>query len=121
MCSGGRAPTREFFYWELHEAQKPLQAVSFGHWKAVKNGPQAALELYDLAADPGEKQDLAAQKPELVAKAVALMKSAHAEDPNWPLTGLAERRKADRQGAAGKAASPARNPSGTPTPSKGSL
>ena len=78
-------------------------------------------QLFDLAKDPGEKKNLAPQKPDLVAKAAALMKSAHAEDPNWPLTGLAERRKADRQGAAGKAASPARNPSGPPTPSKGSL
>ena len=87
FLKGGHAPQREYFYWELHEGKKPLQAARFGDWKAVKNGPQAALELYDLATDPGEKTNLAARKPELVAKAEALIKSAHVDDPNWPLTG----------------------------------
>ncbi|MEO6246819.1 MAG: arylsulfatase, partial [Opitutaceae bacterium] len=32
---GGSAPAREYFYWELHETNKPLQAVRFGNWKAV--------------------------------------------------------------------------------------
>ena len=112
FLKGGPAPQRDCFYWELHETQKPLQAVCFGDWKAVNNGPQAALELYDLAADPGERTNLAAQKPDLVAKGAALMKSAHAEDPNWPLTGLAERRMADRQGAFGEPAARAPKRSG---------
>lgn len=99
FLKGGSAPTREYFYWELHETQKPLQAVRFGNWKAVKNGPQAKVELYDLAADPAEKSNLAVQKPDLVAKAVNLMNAAHADDPNWPLSGLAERRKSDQKGA----------------------
>ena len=86
---GGAAPQREYFYWELHEARKPLRAVRFGDWKAVQNGPQAALELYDLAADPGEKTNLAGQKAGLVAKAAVLMEAAHADDPNWPLSGKA--------------------------------
>ena len=113
FLKGGPAPQRECFYWELHESQQPLQAVRFGDWKAVKNGPQAALELYDLAADPGEKTNLAAQKPDLVAKAAALIKSAHTDDPNWPLTGKAERRKADEQGATDEpVAPPGSKPSG---------
>ncbi len=93
---GGAAPKRDYFYWELHETNKPLQAVRFGDWKAVKNGPAAALELYDLATDPAEAKNLAAQKPDLVARAAALMQSARTEDPNWPLTGRAAARDADR-------------------------
>jgi arylsulfatase A len=81
---GGPAPKREYFYWELHE-QASLQAVRFGDWKAVRNGPSAPIELYDLKTDPGESKNLAAEKPELVARAEALMKAAHKEDPNWPL------------------------------------
>jgi arylsulfatase A-like enzyme len=99
FLKGGPAPQREFFYWELHETPKPLQALRFGDWKAVKNGPQAMVELFNLAADSGEKNNLAAQKPDLVAKAASLMKTAHTEDPNWPLTGLSERRKSDQKGA----------------------
>ena len=100
FLKGGPAPQRGFFYWELHETQKPLQAVRFGDWKAVKNGPQAALEFYNLTDDPGEKHNLAGQKPDLVARAAALMKGAHVDDPNWPLSGLSERRKEDRKSAA---------------------
>jgi arylsulfatase A-like enzyme len=84
FLKGGPAPQREYFYWELHEG-KPIQAVRFGDWKAVKNGPSAAIELYDLSQDEAESTDLAANKPELVAKAAALMKQAHADDPNWPM------------------------------------
>ena len=99
---GGAAPQREYFYWELHEGQKPLQAVRFGNWKAVKIGPQAAPELYDLAKDPAEADNLAARQPELVEKAAALMKTAHGEDPNWPLTGKARQRVADETGTTDK-------------------
>lgn len=81
---GGGAPEREYFYWELHEG-KPIQALRFGNWKAVRNGPNAPIELYDLAADVSESRDLAAANPDLVAKAQALMKQSRVDDPNWPL------------------------------------
>lgn len=82
MYEGG---LREYFYWELHEG-KPIQAIRFGDWKEVLNGPANPLELYDLKTDPGETKNLAAAKPELVSKAEALMKNAHVDDPNWPMT-----------------------------------
>lgn len=84
FLKGGPAPKRECYYWELHEG-KPIQAVRFGDWKAVKNGPNAPVELYDLKADPGEKTNLAKDKPELVKKAVGLMKTNRKDDANWPM------------------------------------
>ncbi|MCP5524323.1 MAG: arylsulfatase [Verrucomicrobiales bacterium] len=84
FLQGGPAPKREYFYWELHEGTS-IQAVRFGDWKAVRNAPSAAIELYDLMEDVGETRDLASAKPELVARADALMKSARSEDPNWPM------------------------------------
>ena len=102
FLKGGPAPKRDYFYWELHETQKPLQAVRFGDWKAVKNGPQAALELYDLAKDPGETTNLATQHADLTAKAADLIKAAHTDDPNWPLTGKSARRLADQNGTSDK-------------------
>jgi arylsulfatase A-like enzyme len=94
---GGDAPARDYFYWELHE-QRPIQAVRFGNWKAVRNGHDRPIELYDLASDAGEARNLAATKPDLVARAEAIMKAAHQPDPNWPLTG----RAAHRASGAGK-------------------
>ena len=93
---GGPAPSREYFYWELHETNQPLQAVRFGDWKAVRNGPGLPLELYDLATDLAETKNLAAVKPDLVARAESLLKAAHTDDPNWPLAGRAVARDAER-------------------------
>ncbi len=85
LLQGGAAPKREAFYWELHETAS-LQAVRFdGRWKAVKNGPQAKTELYDLETDLAETRDLAADKPELVARAEALMAASRTDHPDWPL------------------------------------
>jgi arylsulfatase A-like enzyme len=98
---GGPAPKRDSFYWELHEG-KPIQAVRFGNWKAVKNGPKAKIELYDLAKDPGEKNNLAADKPELVQQAAELMMAHHSPSPDWPLDGVAKQRLADRSKPAQK-------------------
>jgi len=92
MLKGGPAPKREYFYWELHEGRS-IQAVRFGNWKAVKNNPTGNIELYDLATDVGETTDVAADKPELVAKAASLMKAARTEDPKWPLRGPRPRKK----------------------------
>ena len=64
--------------------------------KAVRPRHDRPIELYDLAADAAESKDLAAAKPELVARAAALMKTAHTPDPNWPLTGRAPARNADQ-------------------------
>ena len=84
LLKGGAAPKLEAFYWELHEGTS-LQAVRFGDWKAIRNGPAKPIELYDLASDLSESKDLAAEKPDLVAKADSLMKSMRVDHPDWPL------------------------------------
>ena len=59
--------------------------MRFGDWKAVRNGPESAIELYDLKADAAEAHDLAKEKPDLVTQAAALMESSRMADPDWPL------------------------------------
>jgi arylsulfatase A-like enzyme len=86
FLKGGAAPQREYFYWELHEGAS-LQALRWGDWKAVRNGPSKPIEIYDLKTDAAESNNLAAEKPELVTKAEAMMKSARVDDPNFPLRG----------------------------------
>ena len=84
FLKGGAAPKREYFYWELHEGAS-LQALRWGDWKAVRNRPSKPIEIYDLKTDAAESNNLAAEKPELVAKAEALIKSARVDDPNFPM------------------------------------
>jgi arylsulfatase A-like enzyme len=84
FLKGGAAPQREYFYWELHEGT-PLQALRWGDWKAVRNGPVKPIEIYDLKTDVAESKNLAAEQPELVAKAESLMKAARVDDPNFPM------------------------------------
>lgn len=84
LLKGGPAPKRDAFYWELHEGTS-LQAVRFGEWKAVRNGPTQAIELYHLTTDLAESQNIAAAKPDLVAQAESLMKTLRTAHPDWPL------------------------------------
>jgi arylsulfatase A-like enzyme len=83
---GGAAPKREYFYWELHEGAS-LQALRWGDWKAVRNGPSKPIEIYNLKTDAAESRNIAAENPDLVAKAEAMMKAARVDDPNFPLRG----------------------------------
>lgn len=83
FLKGGPAPQREYFYWELHEG-KPIQALRWGDWKAVRPQPGGDVELYDLKKDLGETTNLAAQHPDLVAKAVKMMHAARTPHPDWP-------------------------------------
>lgn len=84
FLKGGAAPSREYFYWELHEGN-PQQALRFGDWKAVRPGIEKPLELFDLKSDPAESRNLAAEHAEVVRKAEALMAGARVDDPNWPM------------------------------------
>ncbi len=92
FLKGSSAPERDYFYWELHE-RASIQAIRFGDWKAVRNGPSQPIELYHLREDVGETTDLAEENPDLVARAAQLMQAARTEDPNWPLR---DRRMAKR-------------------------
>jgi len=82
FLKGGPAPKRDYFYWELYEAQ-PIQAIRFGDWKAVRNHPKGPIELYDLKADAGESHDIASAHPDLLAKAESLIRSARVDTPDF--------------------------------------
>jgi arylsulfatase A-like enzyme len=78
----------EFLYWEFHEQGKK-QAVRMGKWKGVRlnvaKNPDGPIELYDLQADIGEKQNIAASHPEIAAKMTEYMKFSHTPSEHWPL------------------------------------
>jgi len=75
----------DYLYWE--NAGK--QAVRMGDWKAVRVGlkrnPDAPVQLFDLKTDLGEKTDVAAQHPDVVAKIARIMKEGRTESELFPL------------------------------------
>jgi arylsulfatase A-like enzyme len=79
----GETMRREFLYWELHEPRF-MQAVRLGDWKAARHGPGAPIELYDLAKDISETRDVAAEHPDIVQRADAILKREHIESALWP-------------------------------------
>ena len=60
------------------------------NWKAVRNGLDKPIEIYDLNRDSAESKDLATSRPDLVQRASEILQEAHRPDPNWPLDGRSE-------------------------------
>ncbi len=85
FLKGGPAPKRNHFYWELHEKSNgPIQAIRWGNWKAVRPVASGPVEIYNLSDDLGETDNLADERPDLVAKAVDMMNAARTAHPDWP-------------------------------------
>jgi len=72
-----------FMYWE--QPRNLQQAVRWRDWKAFRKKRGAKLELYNLAVDPGEQNDVSKEHPEIVAIFEQYLKTARTETPNWPL------------------------------------
>lgn len=68
----GDAPAERPLFWHFpnytNQGGRPAGAIRAGDWKLIEQFEDGSLELYDLAADPGEARDLAAAEPERAAK-----------------------------------------------------
>jgi len=68
-------PKHVFLYWEFASDKRFRQAVRMGDWKGVRPKPDGPLELYDLGRDVGEKHNVAAEHPEMVATIETYLKT----------------------------------------------
>lgn len=79
LTGKGTQQEHEFLYWEFHE-ENGRQAVRAGDWKLIrqniKNG-NPTHELYNIAEDPHEDNDLAATNPDKVEELKAIMDREH--------------------------------------------
>jgi arylsulfatase A-like enzyme len=94
---GEKQPERPFLYREF-PGYGGQQCVRVGQWKAVRQNlfprakakagklaPVVRTELYDLAADPTESRDVAAEHPEIVARLEQLFRAQHVPSKDFPL------------------------------------
>lgn len=80
---GKEQKQHKFLYWEFLEGGFH-QGVRIGDWKAVRHN-LGKLELYNLKADLGEKNNLAEKHPEIVAQIEAYLKTARTESKEFPV------------------------------------
>jgi arylsulfatase A-like enzyme len=73
-----------FLYWEFL-AGKFQQAVRWRHYKAIRPAPGEPLELYDLRNDIAEQNNIAAKRPDVIARIEQFLKTARTDSPNWPV------------------------------------
>ena len=83
----GRSPVIERQLFWRRKAPSPQTAVRFGRWKLLHDG--ANFYLFDVAADPGERHDLTAERLDLVKK-LATMIDAWQKDVDSKKTGSAQ-------------------------------
>lgn len=79
----------QYLYWEFHE-QGGKAALRMGDWKAVKRDieklPHGETELYDLQADIGETNNVAALYPDIVRKIDSLLIRARVRSQTFPFS-----------------------------------
>lgn len=81
---------RDTLYWES-PAGGGWQAARRGPWKAVRRPTRTqpnALELYDLATDPGETRDLAGERPDVAEQMRTILRQQHRPSRIFPLPGI---------------------------------
>jgi arylsulfatase A-like enzyme len=96
--AAGRPQARhDYLYWEIGG----WTAIRQGDWRAVRPKENAAWQLYDLAADPAESNDLAGEKPDILARLTALAQKAR-EPVREGTFASTDRHERDRRAKFGK-------------------
>jgi arylsulfatase A-like enzyme len=75
----------DFLYWEFHEGGSK-QAVRMKDWKAIRLIPGRPLQLYNLKSDHGERRDVSARHPRVIAKIEDYLRAARSDSQYWTLS-----------------------------------
>ena len=90
LIGKGRQPKHEFLFWDFN-GYGGQQAVRLDDWKAVRQNiakGNLRIELYNLATDPGEKQDVAERNPAIVKRMEKIMRAGHEPSVLFPVKAL---------------------------------
>jgi arylsulfatase A-like enzyme len=80
--TGQTQQPHERLYWEIHHPFQ--QAARMGDWKAIRFGTKQPVELYNLARDQAESQNVADGHPDIVAKITKILDTARSDSRYWP-------------------------------------
>jgi arylsulfatase A-like enzyme len=83
LLGRGEQKRHHFFYWEYPVPAGLTQSVRMGDWKGVKAKARGPWELYDLKADPKEERDVAADRPDVVAKLQEIAAREHTPEREY--------------------------------------
>jgi len=81
---GQEQKLHDYLYWEFHEGGFK-QAIRMDNWKGVRLGTKEPIELYDLNADVGEKNNVAVEHLDIVKKIAPLFTTARTDSKEFPI------------------------------------
>ncbi len=87
LLGKGKQQKHEFLFWDFG-GYGGQQAVRIGDWKGLRRNlhlGNTKVELYNLAVDVGEKNDVAAQNPKIVEKVYKIMREQHQKSEIFPI------------------------------------
>lgn len=95
VLRGGPAPDRDTLYWEF-PGYGGQQAVRWKNWKAIRQNLHKSPTpwmLFDLASDPNETTDVAADNPEVLQSVREVAAREHAPSQRFPIAVLDDRKE----------------------------
>jgi arylsulfatase A-like enzyme len=89
LLGRGTQAQHDYLYWEFYEGGASQTVLLGDRWKGIRlHATTAPILLYDLMDDLGEKTDVAAKNPAVVARIADLMRAAHVDNEHWKIPGL---------------------------------
>ncbi|MBI4624831.1 MAG: arylsulfatase [Verrucomicrobia bacterium] len=75
----------EFLYWEAASANQTIiqHAVRWGDWKAIKDGPKAKWELFNLKTDEKETTDVIDRHPDVMKRIAFIIEQEHTPERKY--------------------------------------
>jgi arylsulfatase A-like enzyme len=91
LLGKGKQRKHEYLYWEFYERGVSQAVLLEDRWKGIRlQKPSAPIQLYDLAHDLGEKNDIASRHPALVERISTIMVTTRVDNAFWKMPGSSD-------------------------------
>jgi arylsulfatase A-like enzyme len=91
LLGRGEQSKHGHLYWEFYEGGVTQAVLIEGRWKGIRRADEpSALQVYDLERDLAEQKNVASDNPDVVARIVDVMRTAHVDNEYWKIPSLAD-------------------------------